>query len=124
MLRKQITQSLFLAILTGSLLAAPANPGWAGNARELAPGEGRDLVIDNCTACHSTRIIMQNHMSRKRWDETITWMQKKQGLWMLQKEVRGKILDYLAKAQGPADQASPREHGNKMYRFNYPPNPL
>ena len=39
-------------------------------------------------------------MSRKAWDKTITWMQKEQGLWELNKEVRKIILDYLSKTQG------------------------
>lgn len=96
----------------------------AGGTQGLAPGDGRDLIIENCTACHSTMIILQNRMTRDRWDETITWMQKEQGLWILQKEVRKKILDYLAKAQGPEDQTAPRERTGKMYRFDYPPNSL
>ncbi|MFQ5672454.1 MAG: hypothetical protein ACE5G9_05115 [Nitrospinales bacterium] len=123
-LRRQARQSVPIAIVAVSLLAAVYDPAWADAASELAPGDGRDLVIDNCTVCHSARIILQNHMTRQRWDETITWMQKKQGLWVLQKEVREKILDYLAKTQGPEEPTAPRKRANKMYRFDYSPNPL
>ena len=66
----------------------------------LSPVSGVELVVKNCTVCHSADIILENHMSRKAWDKTITWMQKEQGLWELNKEVRKIILDYLAKTQG------------------------
>ena len=104
-----------------------AAPSFGGDNQDLVPGEGRDLIIENCTACHSTKIILKNHMSREQWNETITWMQKKQGLWKLGNAVRGKILDYLAKTQGPLpmqDPNIPNRRSGKMYRFDYLPNPL
>ncbi len=92
----------------------------------LPPGEGIELVLENCTVCHSTDIILQNHMSREAWDKTITWMQKKQGLWELGKKDRKTILDYLSKAQGRIiNKAKPNgTKGNLMYEFDYRPNPL
>jgi hypothetical protein len=90
----------------------------------LQPGEGRDLVIENCTGCHSTAIILQNHMSRKRWDETITWMQEKQGLQKLNMEMRNKILNYLEKTQSPPNSANSKKSARKIYQFDYQPNPL
>jgi hypothetical protein len=92
--------------------------------RGLQPGEGRDLVLDTCTGCHSTAIILQNRMSRKRWDETLTWMQEKQGLQKLNQETRNRILDYLAKTQGPPDNSKGTNSTRKIYQFEYQPNPL
>lgn len=67
-----------------------------GEARcELPEGPERDIVLANCTGCHSEKLITQNRMSRKDWDKTITWMQKTQGLWELPSDFRMKILDYL-----------------------------
>ena len=67
-------------------------------------------------------------MSRKAWDKTITWMQKEQGLWELNREVRKIILDYLSKTQGininKAVRESNRKNSNQMYEFDYRPNPL
>ena len=94
------------------------------DARGLQPGEGRDLVLETCTACHSTAIILQNRMSRKRWDETITWMQEKQGLQNLNLQMRNKILDYLEKMQGIANSANGKKSARKIYQFDYSPNPL
>ena len=66
----------------------------------LPPGPNRDLLIQNCLACHSDRLIVQNRMTRKQWDEKITWMQKTQNLWPLAKEIREKTLDYLESVLG------------------------
>ncbi|MFQ5451518.1 MAG: hypothetical protein ACE5E9_12895 [Nitrospinaceae bacterium] len=90
--------------------------------KELPAGEGRQLVEETCTACHSARIILQNRMTRKRWDETLTWMQEKQGLPELKPGVRKQILDYLAKHQGMEGKSGPARKG--MYDYDYPPNPL
>nr|ADI87851.1 hypothetical protein AKSOIL_0343 [uncultured bacterium Ak20-3] len=68
----------------------------------LPPGPNRELVIQNCIACHSERLIVQNHMSRKQWDEKITWMQEKQNLWPLASDTRRRILDYLEAKQSPS----------------------
>ena len=85
--------------------------------------EGIDLVLENCTACHSIDIIQENHMSREAWDKTITWMQEKQGLWKLGKD-REIILDYLSKAQGVEKNKAGEREGNQMYEFDYRANPL
>ena len=98
------------------------------NFQGLSPVSGVELVIKNCTVCHSADIILANHMSRKAWDKTITWMQKEQGLWELNKEVRKIILDYLSKTQGiganKALRGPIRKNRNQMYEFNYRANPL
>ena len=94
----------------------------------LSPVSGVELVVKNCTVCHSADIILENHMSRKAWDKTITWMQKEQGLWELNKEVRKIILDYLAKTQGISTKkvlrGPIRKNRNEMYEFDYRANPL
>jgi Quinohemoprotein amine dehydrogenase A, alpha subunit, haem binding len=92
---------------------------------QLPKGPHRDVVEETCTACHSAAIILQNRMSRKRWDETINWMQNEQGLMDLSPQVRKQILDYLEDIRGmasPAGKPSPETH--RMYEYDYPPNPL
>ncbi len=114
---------LVVMLLTSNLAAEEAI-----DYQGLSPGAGIELVLENCTVCHSADIILQNHMSREAWDETITWMQEKQGLWKLDKGDRKIILDYLSKAQGRVAHKSSREtirkKGNPMYEFDYRPNPL
>ena len=98
------------------------------NYQGLSPVSGVELVVKNCTVCHSADIILENHMSRKAWDKTITWMQKEQGLWELNKEVRKIILDYLSKTQGITNNKfsgrAIRKNSNQMYEFDYRANPL
>jgi hypothetical protein len=61
---------------------------------------GFELVRANCTACHSSGLVIQNRMNRDTWLDTIRWMQKTQGLWPLGDSEKP-ILDYLAKHYSP-----------------------
>ncbi len=116
----------FVLTLVGLIGVSPLGAQEEINNQGLLAGEGIELVLENCTVCHSTSIILQNHMSRKAWDKTITWMQKKQGMWELDKKDRRTILDYLAQAQGVGkkSKAKNRQRKNAMYEFDYKPNPL
>ena len=110
-------------LLTSNAVAKEKN-----NYQGLPSVFGVELVIKNCTVCHSADIILENHMSRKAWDKTITWMQKEQGLWELNKEVRKIILDYLSKTQGITNNKfsgrAIRKNSNQMHEFDYRANPL
>ena len=112
-----------IALLTGGLVLGSA---LTGEAEPMLPnGPHRDVVEETCTPCHSAAIILQNRMTRKRWDATITWMQNEQGLMDLSPQTRKQILDYLEAVRGmasPAGKPSPKTH--RMYEFDYPPNPL
>ncbi len=69
-------------------------------ATGFAEGEGLEMVIATCTACHSAKLVTQNRATRESWEQMIRWMQKTQNLWDLgeQEEI---ILDYLAKYYAP-----------------------
>ena len=102
----------------GSALTTQAEP-------VLPKGPHRDVVEDTCTPCHSAAIILQNRMSRKRWDETITWMQNNKGWKTCLTKRETRVLDYLETVRGmasPAGKPSPKTH--RMYEYDYPPNPL
>lgn len=58
------------------------------------------LVIQNCVACHSSKIVTQNKMNEKTWRKTIKWMQKTQNLWDLGIN-EDKIVAYLGKYYAP-----------------------
>ena len=62
--------------------------------------EGLMTVINNCTNCHSAKLVTQNRMSKERWIATIKWMQETQNLWDLggNEEI---IVTYLAKHYAP-----------------------
>lgn len=84
----------------------------------LPEGKNRDLLLQNCISCHSEKIIIQNHLSRKSWDEKITWMQKSQNLWELSADVRSKILDYLEAVQGPLSDARSKDPLDGLFPRN------
>ena len=81
-------------------LAIAKAPGSNFSASNLASGEGRDLVVANCTACHSDKLVMQNRSDSQGWRELIHWMQKKQGLWPLDPQTEDVIVAYLATHYG------------------------
>ena len=64
---------------------------------------GLEAVINNCTNCHSAKLVTQNRMTREGWLTTIRWMQKTQNLWDLGDQ-ESIILDYLAKNYAPENK--------------------
>ncbi|MDE3740894.1 monoheme cytochrome C [Maribacter polysaccharolyticus] len=49
----------------------------------LVDAEGLMTVVNNCTNCHSAKLVTQNKMNEERWISTIRWMQETQNLWDL-----------------------------------------
>jgi hypothetical protein len=60
----------------------------------LIDAEGLMLVVNNCTNCHSAKLVTQNRMTAERWNATIKWMQETQNLWDLGRN-QEVIVDYL-----------------------------
>lgn len=60
-------------------------------------------VVNNCTICHSAKLVMQNRMNKERWIETIRWMQKTQNLGDLGKNEEI-IVNYLATNYPPINK--------------------
>lgn len=60
----------------------------------LKDAPGLNIVIQNCTNCHSAQLLIQNRMSRTNWSKTIDWMQETQNLWDLGKN-EDIIINYL-----------------------------
>ena len=66
----------------------------------LVEGKGLELVVKNCTGCHSAKLITQNKMNLDGWKSTIKWMQQTQNLWDLGDSEEA-ILQYLATNYAP-----------------------
>ena len=49
----------------------------------LIDAEGLMTVVNNCTNCHSSKLVTQNRMNTEGWIATIEWMQETQNLWDL-----------------------------------------
>lgn len=72
-------------------------------ATGLIQDENVQLIIGNCTSCHSAKMVTQNRATREGWNSMIVWMQETQGLWDLG-DNEPLILDYLAKHYAPKKQ--------------------
>jgi hypothetical protein len=66
----------------------------------LIDAEGLMTVVNNCTNCHSAKLVTQIRMNTERWNETIKWMQKTQNLWDLG-ENQKIIVNYLVSNYPP-----------------------
>lgn len=61
------------------------------------------MVKAQCTACHSSKLILQHRFTRAGWLDRIRWMQKYHKLWDLG-ETETVVLDYLEKHYSPANR--------------------
>jgi len=66
----------------------------------LKDGEGLMTVVNNCTNCHSAKLVTQNRMTKDRWNTTIKWMQETQNLWELGRN-QEIIVNYLVSNYPP-----------------------
>ncbi|MEL4308303.1 monoheme cytochrome C [Joostella sp. CR20] len=81
-------------------------------------GKGLNAVIENCTNCHSAKLVTQNRMTREGWLSTIRWMQQTQNLWDLGKD-EATILDYLSTNYAPTDSGRrPNLEVQEWYELN------
>lgn len=60
-----------------------------------------ETVRDNCTDCHSAKLVTAQRGDRKTWTDIIRWMQATQGLWQFDAETEKQILQYLATNYAP-----------------------
>jgi hypothetical protein len=95
-------------LLTAAVLAALAQPKTftprEENPEEFAAGPGRDETFYTCTACHNFKLVAQQGMSRRQWDETITLMNEKHNMPKLDAKEREIVLNYLEAAYPPRAQ--------------------
>lgn len=96
---KKICTSLALA----SVLAVGANAAKVkiDKATGLKVAVGMDVVIANCTVCHSAKFITLQKGDRDTWLQMIRWMQRTQGLWDFDPKTEDTILTYLEKNYPP-----------------------
>ncbi len=70
---------------------------------EAAPGEGRELFIARCTACHSVDYVAMHARfgTRALWEMEVAKMRNAFKAPLSDDEAR-RIVDYLARAYGPS----------------------
>ena len=131
MMRRIIfTGLLILAVITPQQPhAADAPPASPANLnisaiQQLKPAKGRELVLANCIPCHSTAVIAASHLTREKWEQTITKMQKQNGMWPLLPAIKNQILDYLEATQPPSDPGLEKAKETPWAAPLYRPNPI
>ena len=83
------------------------NPDLVENGLHVRTGlkdaPGLQETVNNCTTCHSAKLVIQNRMSAERWHATIRWMQETQNLWPLG-DKEDIIVNYLVANYPPKDK--------------------
>ncbi len=100
---------LFVLLSLGGNIAvlvharAAAQQQWTFEPRQEEPEEfpdlpGREDTFYFCSACHSFKLVAQQGMSRRQWDETIALMTQRHGMPPLDDKDREVVLNYLESA--------------------------
>lgn len=98
------------ATIAATVFAVPAFAQPRDEAPEDFPqGANRDDTFYACTACHGFKLVAQQGMNRRQWDESISLMVSKHGMPAPDAADRDKILDYLEAAFPP--RATPNRGG-------------
>ena len=89
-----------LVTMAGLLWMAPAVAQSTFTPRdespeEFAAGAGRDETFYTCTACHGFKLIAQQGMNRRQWDDSINLMITKHHMPPIDARTRETVLNYL-----------------------------
>lgn len=105
MLRIFTAASLVLAALLHFPGAASAQaPQFAPgneNPEDFPLGAGRDDTFYACTACHGFKLVAQQGMTRRQWEESLQWMYDKHKMPPLPPKEREIVLNYLEATYPP-----------------------
>jgi len=66
----------------------------------LPPGPGREEVFVTCSACHSLKLVQQQGLSQRRWEEILNWMVEEQGMTPLKASQHTLVINYLVAHYG------------------------
>lgn len=73
----------------------PAQAQTEETPEDYPAGAGRDETFYACTACHGFKLVAQQGMNRRQWDESINLMISRHGMPAPEAKDRDTILDYL-----------------------------
>lgn len=106
-MKKTVSGAIAVALVAFGAVEAAGQQA-EGEFGFLVPGEGAEETYIYCAACHSERLVAQQGLTRKRWDELFKWMVEEQGMHPIDEPERTLILDYLVQNYGPARPNFPR----------------
>jgi hypothetical protein len=108
-----VLAALFLLVPAG-LTQSPQFVPRDENPEDFPPGPGRDDTFYACTPCHGFKLVVQQGMNRRQWEDTLDWMTEKQGMPALEGNDRKTVLDYLEATLPP--RAPARGRANPFLR--------
>ncbi|WP_245555233.1 hypothetical protein [Hahella ganghwensis] len=91
----------YTALVASILFSISAHGSDSPFGEDWPSGPGSMETGGLCGACHSLALVKQQGLSRKSWDETLTWMVEEQGMPDLDPDMRNLILDYLSEHFNP-----------------------
>jgi hypothetical protein len=65
------------------------------NPEEFPAGAGRDDTFYACTGCHNFKLVAQQGMTRRQWEDSLQWMTDKHNMPPLPDKDKKIVLDYL-----------------------------
>lgn len=71
------------------------------NPEDFPAGAGRDDTFYACTACHGFKLVAQQGMSRRQWEESIELMVQRHNMPPLPAKEQKIVLDYLEATYPP-----------------------
>ena len=91
-----------LSLLPGAAWTQSAQfvPG-TENPEDFPAGPGRDDTFYACTACHGFKLVAQQGMTRRQWEESLQWMYDKHKMPPLPPKEREIVLNYLEATYPP-----------------------
>lgn len=120
--RRPSTARLCAGALAFAVFALLAPAGVLSQAQTFTPrdetpeefpaGAGRDETFYTCTACHNFKLVAQQGMNRRQWDDSLIWMTEKHGMTKLEGDERKLVLDYLEASFPPRAPAQGRGSPN------------
>jgi hypothetical protein len=111
---------LAASALFASVQASAQSPGTFvprdETPEEFPEGPGRDETFYSCTACHGFKIVAQQGLNRRQWEESLDLMVSKHKMNPLEGDDRKVVLDYLEKTYPPRTPAGGRDAPNPFLR--------
>lgn len=74
---------------------APAFTPSEEHPEDYPSGSGREETFYTCTACHNFKLVAAQGMTRRQWDESLSWMTQRHNMPPLAGKERDAVLDYL-----------------------------
>ena len=86
---------ILFVLISASVLFAQTFTPRDENPEDFPAGAGRDDTFYACTACHGFKLVSQQGMTRRQWEDSLAWMTQRHGMPSLPEKEQKVVLDYL-----------------------------